>query len=148
MRVTHIYHRNSPLNEDELELIFLEEEVDYILVFNRCDFFVVNISSDFTLDGFKEMNGVEKLRNDDGVKIEKIYQSLNYDTVYVCFRNEAILKIGFHFNNYLGKEIQGVQIFTKDDEGSYGRCFKEMGDFRTVRVGDMRYSSKATFTVF
>lgn len=130
MFVSKIYYRTSLLGNGELEIIFLLSQTDYALVFNHGDFFLINKGNNFSLTGFAEMTGVE------GIEIESIMCTEQYDPIYIFFKKDKIIKIGFYPNIY-GELIQGFQV---NDSYSIKDNSVQTDQLKKMQIMDLRYN--------
>ena len=133
MFVSKMYFRWSALGNGELEIVFLLNQADHILVFNHGDFFLVNKGNNFSLTGLDEAAGVE------GVEIESIMCAEQYDPVYIFLAKDKIIRIGFYPDTY-GDLTQRFTVINSNDSRINAL---QQTKLKKMHIFDLRYNGGA-----
>ena len=145
MNVKKIYYRNSLLYKYELELVFLFDQKEYVLVFHNSDFFLVSIGATFSMTGFEEWDlqkfGIEG--ENGSLVVKEIRRTINYDAFYILFNNDYVMKIAEYPDNYLGEIVQGVQTFSNINELNR-KAGEDLNELKIIEIVDFRYSLDKT----
>lgn len=141
-RIEHIYHRGSLDNPNELEMIFLSDQREYMLVFYRSGFFWVPISATLSLAGFERWYIHQSVAAPEPYILQEIKQKDSYDEFFLFFTNGVVMRIGHFHDVYQTEWFQGVQTFAGGDE-LQKKTAVELAELENLEIIDFRYSADA-----
>jgi hypothetical protein len=152
-----VYFQMTGEYENDIRLIFMEQTLSYMLVFDYGCFYLVNKPASINLEGYKctvfgnsnPSPGIQHVLNvvksyfvensTNSYNIQRIFED-NLDNIYIEL-NDALIKIGTYFSTAAGQQVRDFSFTSLHYESAlYRKWLQEKEAAKPVEIFDLRFT--------